>query len=85
MSSQCSLAFKTLEKLPPRKKLVGGEVRLIEDLYTKNAYNLKNGKVARAVLLSLELGEPLSRRRGAGKAELWEGKIELEHLLPQVG
>lgn len=81
----CRLAFDALADLPSRSKLTGGAVGLIEDLYVKNAYSLKGGSVAKAILLSLELGEAQGPRRGGGLVAHWQSKIQLEHLLPQVG
>ena len=82
----CFLSLRRLafEKVPAGSKLKADCARLIEELYCKDAYSLWNGKLAKAVLLSLELDASLSSRRGAGIVQLWEGAMQLEHVLPQV-
>lgn len=61
-----------------------GSICLIEQLFTKDAYSLWRGKLAKAVLLILE--DEIAHRPEceAGTVQLWQGKMQLEHLLPQV-
>lgn len=80
----CRLAFGTMESLPGTFKLAGGGLSLIRDLYTKDIYNNGKGRLATAVLLSVETSEHLKGVRDGGFERRWKGKITVEHLLPQT-
>lgn len=77
----CRLAFQTMAELPNGSRRKGGPVSLIEELYMKNAYSMRRGRVAKAVLLGLEIGGSSA----GGPQTHWAGEVQLEHLLPQVG
>lgn len=74
-------AFKAMKDLPMGSKRIGGPELLIQDLYVKEAYKRKSGRVAKAVLLALEIGDA----ENEGMTSMWTGELQLEHLLPQVG
>ncbi len=71
-----------MAELPAGSRRTDGEIRLIKDLYINNAYSLKGGRVAKALLLGLEMAG--AGNQTDGFVMNWEGKMQLEHLLPQV-
>lgn len=81
------LAFDTVAELSPASSgpvEMDGRIRLIRQLYMKGVYKQKS-RVAKAVLLGLEVAGDHNGSADGLKNTTWEGKLELEHLLPQVG